>query len=435
MQPSELRIIRGRTLSFLREPIGPDDDDAYVYRTDGALAVRDGMILAAGDYADVARDYPGAQVDDHRPHLVLPGFIDTHLHFPQTQVIASWGAELLDWLNTYTFPEEAKYADPAHCQAMADRFLDLLLAHGTTTGVVYGSVHKPSAEALFAASHARGMRMIVGKVMMDRNAPEGVLDTAQSGYDDTKALINDWHGKGRIGVAITPRFAITSTPEQLEAAGALAAEHPEAWVQTHLSENRAEIELTKSLFPDAPDYLGVYERFGLLGARSLMGHAIHLTERERALMAETGTVAVFCPTSNLFLGSGLYDADGLRADGVRRAVATDIGGGTSYSMLRTLDEGYKALALRGQRMTPLAGFWWATLGNAQALGLEGQIGTLEQGTEADIIVLDAAATPAMAQRFETVETLAEELFLLQVLGDDRAVTGVYVGGVSVQVGT
>lgn len=430
MQPSDTRIIRGRTLSFTAEPQGPDDHDAYLYREDGALAVESGLIVAAGDFDEVRAAYPDAEVIDHRPHLVVPGFIDTHLHFPQTQVIASWGAELLDWLNTYTFPEEAKYADPAQCEAMAGRFLDLLLAHGTTTGVVYGSVHKPSAEALFAASHARGMRMIGGKVMMDRNAPAGVLDTAQSGYDDTRALIEKWHGKGRIGVAITPRFAITSTPAQLEAAGALAVEHPEAWVQTHLSENRAEIELTKSLYPEAPDYLGVYERYGLLGERSLMGHAIHLDDREVAVMAETGTVAVFCPTSNLFLGSGLYDAEGLRAAGVRRAVATDIGGGTSYSMLRTLDEGYKALALRGQKMTPLASFWWATLGNAQALGLADRIGTLEPGSEADIVVLDAAATPAMAQRFETVETLSEELFLLQVLGDDRAVAEVYVAGVA-----
>jgi guanine deaminase len=347
---------------------------------------------------------------------------------PQAQVIASWGAQLLDWLNSYTFPAESRFADPAHAERIAGGFLDLLLAHGTTTAVAYCSSHPASVDAYFAAAEARGMRMIGGKVMMDRNCPEGVRDTAQGSYDDSKALIARWHGRGRSLYAISPRFAITSTPAQMEMAQALVAEHPDLHMQTHLSENRDEIELTLSLYPEARDYLDVYERYGLLGPRSLFGHAIHLSDRETAAMAETGSVAVFCPTSNLFLGSGLYDKVGLREKGVRRAIATDVGGGTSYSMLRTLDEGYKVLALRGQKLDPLKAFWWITRGNAEALGLSDTIGTLAPGTEADIVALDARAIPAMALRAERIRTLAEELFLLQTLGDDRAIAATYVAG-------
>ena len=275
----------------------------------------------------------GVEVVDHRPHLMMPGFIDTHIHMPQAQVIASWGAQLLDWLNTYTFPEETRFSDPAHAARIAGAFLDLLLAHGTTTAVAYCSSHPTSVDAYFTAAEARGLRMIGGKVMMDRNCPTGVRDTAQASYDDSKALIARWHGKGRALYAISPRFAITSTPGQMEMAQALVAEHPDLHMQTHLSENRDEIDLTLSLYPEARDYLDVYERYGLLGPKSLFGHAIHLSDRETAAMAESGSVAVFCPTSNLFLGSGLYDKVGLREKGVRRAIATDVGGGTNYSML------------------------------------------------------------------------------------------------------
>ena len=423
------RVLRGRVLRFVREPEGIWDVTSYVYAEDGAILVRDGRVAEIGPAQHVlAVAGEGVEVIDHRPHLLMPGFIDTHIHMPQMQVIASWGAQLLDWLNTYTFPEEAKFADPAHAQRIAGRFFDELLRYGTTTAVAYCSVHPVSAGAYFAAAASRNLRMIGGKVMMDRNAPEGVTDTAQASYDDSKALIETWHGRGRGLYAVTPRFAITSTPAQLEAAGALAAEHPDCYVQTHLSENHDEIAYTASLYPEARDYLDVYERYGLLGPRSLFGHSIHLSERERGAMAETGSVAVFCPTSNLFLGSGLFDDAGLGAAGVRRAIATDVGGGTNYSMLRTLDEGYKVLALRGQKLDPFRAFWWITRGNAAALGLEGQVGTLEPGAEADIVVLDSAATPAMALRMEAARTLAEELFVLQVMGDDRAVAATYIAG-------
>jgi guanine deaminase len=424
-------LIRGRVLSFLREPEGVEDRAAHLYEEDGAVLVRDGLIVAVGDHAGVAAQAgPDVAVADHRPHLVLPGFIDAHIHMPQMQVIASYGAELLDWLNDYTFPEETRFVDAQHGRRIARLFLDEALRHGTTTVAAYCSVHRASAEALFEESHARNMLTVAGKVMMDRNAPDGLTDTPQSGYDDTKALIAAWHGKGRQLYAITPRFAITSSPQQMEMAGALAAEHPDCHVQTHLSENHAEIRWTQELYPQAIDYADVYQRYGLMGRKSLFGHCIHLSEREADAMAEAGAVAVFCPTSNLFLGSGLFDYQRYRrrAKRLRVATATDVGGGTNYSMLRTMDEAYKVIALQGEKLNPLQSFWQLTRGNAEALSIADRVGTLEPGTDADIVVLDAAATPAMAVRRERVETLAQELFLLQTLGDDRAVAAVYVAG-------
>jgi guanine deaminase len=417
-------LLRGRILTFHADPAETDDNHRYI--EDGAILVENGIIAGIGAYSELAD--PALPEIDHRPHLIMPGFIDPHIHFPQVQVIASWGKQLLDWLNRYTFPEETRFADPAHAARMAEMFLDLLLAHGTTTACAFASVHPRSVDALFAASEARAMRMIAGKVMMDRNAPDGLRDTPERAYDETKALIARWSGKGRLQYAITPRFAITSTPQQMEAAGVLASEHPDLHIQSHLSENLAEIDYTLSLYPSARDYLDVYETYGLLGPHSLMGHAIHLRPREIARMSETGTRAIFCPTSNLFLGSGLFDAEGLRKAGVVSGVATDVGGGTHYSLLQTLNEGYKVLQLRGQALHPLAAFHWATRGNALALGLADRIGSLTIGAEADLVVLDSRATPAMALRAERIESLSEELFLLQILGDDRAVAQTYVAG-------
>ncbi|TIR25258.1 MAG: guanine deaminase [Mesorhizobium sp.] len=425
------KILRGRTLSFLRWPETIDDHSAWRYEEDGALLIDNGGIVAAGSYADVAkRAGTGVETIDHRPHLILPGFLDAHVHVPQMQIIASYGAELLDWLNKYTFPEESKFQNAQHGRRIARLFLDEMLRHGTTTVAAYCSVHKSSAEAFFAESHERNMLNIAGKVMMDRNAPDGVLDTPQTGYDDTKALIADWHGKGRQLYAITPRFAITSTPEQMEMAGALCREHPDLHMQTHLSENHAEIAFTQELYPWSRDYTDVYEHYGLLGKKSLFGHCIHLSEREADALSHSGSVAVFCPTSNLFLGSGLFDYQRYRRreKPLRIAAATDVGGGTNYSMLRTMDEGYKVIALNGEKLNPFQSFWQLTRGNAEALSVADKVGTLEEGTDADIVVLDAHATPAIRLRMETVETLAEELFLLQTLGDDRVVREVYVAG-------
>lgn len=422
-------MLRGRTLTFLRAPTSAQDNAAYRYTEDGAILMSDGLIKASGDFTTIQAAHPLADVIDHRPHLLMAGFIDTHLHFPQVQVIASWAEQLLDWLNDYTFPAEAAYHDPDFANIMADQFLTQLTDHGTTTAVAFCSSHKSSAEAYFAQAEQRGMRMIGGKVMMDRNAPEAVCDTTQSAYDDSKALIEAWNGTGRLSYAISPRFAITSTPQQLEVAQTLVAEHPDCYVQTHLSENHDEIAFTRSLYPDAPDYLGIYEHYGLLSPKALLGHAIHLSAREVDVIAETGARPVFCPTSNLFLGSGLYDLARMAGKDILSGIATDIGGGTSYSMLTTLNEGYKILQLQRQRMSPLAAFHWITRGNADVLGLTNKVGTLETGSEADIVVLNARATSAMALRMQTVETLQQELFVLQIMGDDRAISQTYVAGV------
>lgn len=424
-------LLRGRTLSFLRYPESATDRSAFDYNEDGAVLIDGSRIVASGGYDAVkGRTAEDVKIVDHRPHLILPGFIDCHAHYPQMQVIASYGAELLDWLNTYTFPEETKFANPQHSRRIARVFLDELIRHGTTSVVAYCSVHKSSAEAFFAESHSRDMLNIAGKVMMDRNAPEGVLDTPKSGYDDTKALIAEWHGKGRQHYAITPRFAITSSPEQMEMAGALMREHPDLHMQTHLSENHAEIAYTCDLYPEATDYTDVYARYGLLGPRALFGHSIHLSDRELDALSESQSVGVFCPTSNLFLGSGLfpYQQNRKRVQPLRIATATDVGGGTNYSMLRTMDEAYKIIALQGEKLNPFASFWQITRGNAEALSLVERIGTMDAGTEADLVVLNASATPVMKLRMETVRTLAEELFLLQTLGDDRAIAEVYISG-------
>lgn len=424
-------LIRGRLLSFRRAPEHADDRESYLYEEDGALLVRDGTISAVGAYADV-KPKAGAETSeiDHRPHLILPGLIDCHVHFPQMQVIASYAANLLEWLNTYTFPEECRFVETAHAERIATQFFDEFLRQGTTTAVAYCSVHKASADAFFAESLKRGTLMIGGKVMMDRNAPQGLLDTPQLGYDETRAVIEQWHGKGRNHVAITPRFAITSTPEQMAMTQKLAEEFPDLHIQTHLSENHDEIRYTCELYPDATDYTDIYARYGLLRKKALFGHAIHLSDREADAMAESGAVAVHCPTSNLFLGSGLFPLMAIkrREKPVTVAVATDIGGGSSYSMFKTMDEAYKIQQLLGERLNPLESFYHMTLGNAVALDLADRIGTLDEGTDADIVVLNAAATPAMRLRMETVTSLTEELFLLQTLGDDRSVVETYVAG-------
>lgn len=424
-------LLRGRTLSFCEEPAAVDDSGAYSYREDGAVLVRDGRIVAVGEHREIAAlAAPDADVVDHRPYLLMPGLIDCHLHFPQMQVIASYGTQLLEWLRKYTFVEEQKFADDAHARRIAAHFCDTLIRHGTTTASVFCTVHRQSAAALFEEAQRRGMCLIAGKMMMDRNAPEGLTDTPERSYEESRALIEAWHGVDRLSYAVTPRFALTSTPQQLEAAGALVAEFPSCYLQTHLSENRAEIAATMALYPERTDYTEIYEHYGLTGPRSLFGHCLHLTGREVAALAESRSVAVFCPTSNLFLGSGLFDYEGLKATDppVRIATATDIGGGTHYSMLKTMDEAYKVLQLRGQAMHPLLSFYQMTLGNARALGLEGDIGRLDPGSSADMVVLDSRSTPAMALRMETAESLAEELFVLQTMGDDRAVRQVYIAG-------
>jgi guanine deaminase len=424
-----LRAIRGRLLTFLRAPTGAGDAQSYRSIDDGIILVKDGKIEAVGPAAELtARRPAGIPVEHFAGALIMPGFIDPHIHFPQTQVIASYGTQLLEWLEKYTFVEEQKFADPQHAARNAEFFLDELARNGTTTALAYCTAHPGSAEALFAAAHKRNAGMIAGNSVMNRNGPPGLLAPAGTAIADSRDLIRRWHGKGRQRYAVTPRFAITSTDEQLAELGALLAEFPTVLMQTHLAENHNEIATVKRLFPNDPSYTAVYARFGLLGSRSLMGHCIHLGKAEIALLRDTQSVAVFCPTSNLFIGSGLFDYDGLAAAGVRIALATDVGGGTSYSMLRTAAEAYKVMQLRGQNLPALAAFDLMTRGNAAALGLENEIGTITPGAFADLVVLDARSTPAMAHRMETVRSLEEELFVLMTMGDDRAVRQTYIAG-------
>ena len=394
------------------------------------MLIENGRIAAVGQMAAIAARTPaGAVIDDHAGKLVMAGFIDTHIHYPQTRVIASYGAQLLEWLRKYTFVEEQRLRERGHADAVARFFLDELFRQGTTTAMVYCTVHPESVDAFFEEGLRRDARMIAGKVMMDRNAPAGLTDDPQRGYDESKALIARWRGRGRLDYAVTPRFAVTSSEAQLEAAGALLRETPGAYMQTHLDENVAEIAFVKQQFPWAATYLAVYERYGLLGRRSVFGHCIHLEPSEVAALAATGSVAAFCPTSNLFLGSGLFDMKRLDDHGVRVSLATDVGGGTSYSMLQTANEAYKVLQMGGQSWPAVQAFYQMTLGNARALGLEDRIGSIREGLEADIIVLDARATPAMAHRMDSVAgDIAEELFILMMMGDDRAVSQTYVAG-------
>jgi guanine deaminase len=426
------RAIRGRLLEFLDDPAEVGAAQSYRYQADGLLVIEDGRIARADATSDLLAEVPPGTAVDHYPDcLILPGLIDTHIHYPQTRVIASYGTQLLEWLHKYTFVEEQKFADPAHAACVARFFLDEILRNGTTTAAVYCTTHPASVEAFFAESERRRTRMIAGKMIMDRNAPAALTDTAERGYDESKALLGAWHGRGRQLYAITPRFALTSSAAQLEAAGTLLREHPDVYLQTHLAENHEEIAAIRALFPRASSYTDVYDHFGLLGPRSIFGHCLHLAEEELQRLAESRSVAAFCPTSNLFIGSGLFDLACLRdlERQVRISLATDVGGGTSYSMLRTAAEAYKVLQLQGQNLSPLDAFYLLTLGNARALGLESAIGSFRIGNEADIVVLDPCATPAMAHRMATVgDDLEATLFVLMTLGDERAVRATYVLG-------
>ena len=424
---SRKNALRGRLLSFDADPAVSAKAARYV--EDGIVVTQDGVITEVGEAQAVLKRLPGdVVVSDHRPHLIMPGFIDPHLHMPQTQVIGSYGAELMDWLAKYTFPEESRYGDAEVAHAASVFLIDELLRCGTTTAAVYCTTHPASVDAFFTEADRRQLRMIAGKVMMDRNAPEALLDTAETGYAQSKTLIERWHGKGRLSYAITPRFAPTSSEAQLRATGVLAAEHPDLHIQTHLSENHAEVAFVRELFPWSKDYTEVYERHGLVREKALFGHCLHLTERERTALGENDASAIFCPTSNLFLGSGLFDLAAIRGAGIRVGLASDIGGGTSYSMLQTAAEAYKVLAMNGQTLTAYDAFHMMTAGNAHAIGLEDRIGQLAPGFDADVVVLDCHATPALRQRMARANTLAEELFVLMTMGDDRSVVATYSAG-------
>ena len=423
------RLILGQTLAFGGDPFRQGPDVAH-HERQGAILIRDGKIAALGRADDLRARYPQIPVTDHGAGLILPGFIDAHAHYPQTAIIASWGKRLIDWLNTYTFPEEARFADPAYATAIAARYFDLLLSHGTTTVASFGTIHPESVTAFFTQAQARGLRALAGKTCMDRDtAPAYLRDSAQSAYDDSKALITRWHGVDRLSYIITPRFSPTSTPDQLHALGALWAQYPDCLMQTHLSEQTDEIAWVRSLYPTARDYLDTYEAHGLLGPNALYGHAIHLEPREIDRLAEVGAALVHCPTSNAFIGSGLFDM-GLRAR-VRVGLATDTGGGSSFSMLRTMAAAYEIAQLRGQALHPAELIWLATGASAEALGLSDKIGRLAPGFEADLLVLDLASTPAIAQASARANDIWQAVFPTLMMGDDRATRQVYVAGAPV----
>ncbi|MEP2642383.1 guanine deaminase [Roseobacter sp.] len=421
-------LLLGQTFESFGNPLTGPWQDAVRINTSGGVLIENGRIARVADGDTLRRDHPQAAVQDYGAHLICPGFVDAHVHYPQTAIIASWGKQLIDWLNTYTFPEEIRLADPAYARMIAARYLDLALDHGTTTMCSYATIHPTSVDAFFEAAAERGMRTVAGKTCMDRNAPDGLRDTVQSAYDDSKTLLHRWHGTGRASYAITPRFSPTSTPDQLAALGALWAEHPDCLMQTHLSEQPDEITWVRGLFPEARDYLDTYEAHGLLGPRALFGHAIHLTPREVDRLAETGAAVVHCPTSNTFIGSGLMDLAGLAARRIPLGLATDTGGGSSFSMLRTMAAAYEIAQLRGTSLHPAQLIWLATTGSAQSLYLGDQIGTLAAGFEADLTILDLAATPAIAQRTANADTIWETVFPTLMMGDDRAIADVWVAG-------
>lgn len=420
---------RGAVLHFLGDPGAHDHADAYEYWPDGLLIVANGRIEAAGPASSLLASLSAdAPVHEHGDALILPGFIDTHIHFPQTDVIASAGRDLLDWLEHYTYPAERRFEDAEHARTTAEFFFDELARNGTTTAQVLGTVHKIATDVFFATAAARKLRMIAGKLLMDRHCPEYLRDTPAAGERETRELIEKWHNYERLHYAITPRFAPTSSNEQLASAGRLARDYPDVFIHTHLAENTDEVNWVRQLFPEARSYLDVYDGAGLLRDRATYAHCIHLDATDRARMAATGSSVAFCPTSNLYLGSGLFDIAAADAADLQLSLATDVGGGTSFSMLRTMAEAYKVAQLSGQRLSPLRLFYLATLGGARALGLSDRIGQFAPGSEADFIVLDGRATPLMSRRFDQSPGLSERLLLLATLGDDRNVAETYILG-------
>ncbi len=417
---------RGALLRFRADPGASNDAASHDYFEDGLLLIEDGRVAACGPATELLAQLPRSlAVTHHVDSLILPGFIDTHIHYPQVDVIGAGGQGLLDWLETYTFPQERRFSDFAHASAVAEVFLDELARNGTTTALVFCTVHAASVEAFFTAAQRRGLRMIAGKVLMDRNCPEYLRDTADEGIATSRQLLTRWHGQDRLGYAITPRFAPTSTPEQLLAAGRLAAEFPDVHIHSHLAENHDEIEWVGRLYPEARSYLDVYDRCGLVRERAVYAHCLHMDDVDRLRMASAGAAAAFCPTSNLYLGSGLFDIHAADRTGQRFSVATDVGGGTSFSLLRTLDEACKVAKLTGQYLSPLRAFYLVTLGAARCLGLQHQIGTLATGSEADFVVLDLQATELLARRTRAAHALNDVLSALLTLGDDRAVRATY----------
>ncbi|MFA9438995.1 guanine deaminase [Uliginosibacterium sp. sgz301328] len=425
------KALRADVVTFKGDPFLSKPEDCLVYIPDAIVVIDNGAITDLGPASEVSKRLPAGVTPEHYPDSIISaGFIDTHIHYPQTEMIAAFGEQLLEWLHKYTFVAEQKFIDKGHADKVAGVFLRELLRAGTTTAVVYCTVHPQSVDAFFEESNRFNTRMIAGKVLMDRNAPDALLDTAQRGYDESKALIARWHGKGRQHYCVTPRFAPTSTQAQLDACGTLVREHDDVFVQTHLCENLAEIAWVKELFPDRKSYLDVYANVGIVRPRSVYGHGVHLTEDDFCTCHQTGAALAHCPTSNLFLGSGLFRIFDAKKPvrPVRVGLGTDVGAGTSFSQLQTLNEAYKVAQMNATRLNAIQAFYLATRGSAEALYLDDRIGTVAKGFEADLVVLDKRATPLMAFRSGVVQDIVEQLFVMMILGDDRAVRATYVAG-------
>jgi guanine deaminase len=427
--------IRSAFLDFVDDPFYVPEAECVRYLSDGLLVLEDGKVKELGAYEQLCDRYSGIETVSYNDRLIVPGFVDTHLHFPQTEMMAAYGEQLLGWLNQYTFPVEGKFNNKAYAQKVASFFLDELLKNGTTTALVFAAVFPESVDAFFEEASRRNLRMIAGKVMMDRHAPDFLCDTAETSYQDSKRLIERWHKNGRLLYAVTPRFAITSTNEQLHLAGKLLEEFPDVYLHTHLSENVDEVAWVKELFPDSTGYLDVYDRAGLVRDRSVFAHGVQLTDQEFQRLSEASAAIAFCPTSNLFLGSGLFRIEQAKCSEhpVKLGLGTDVGGGTSFSMLQTANEAYKIAQMRQQNLSPFKALFLATLGGARALSLEDKIGNFEVGKEADFVVLDVKSTPLMAFRNSiatatSLNELADKVFSLIMMGDDRAISATYIMG-------
>lgn len=420
-------VVRADFLHFLDDP--DKNDQAFQFIKDGLLWLKQGQIVTLeSDSRQVAQLSNHVRLFDYSGKLVMPGFIDTHTHYPQTEMIASYGTQLLDWLEQYTFPTERQFGDKKVADDIAEFYCDELLRNGTTTSAVFATIHPESVDAIFEAAAKRNMRLISGKVMMDRNAPDFICDTVDSSYQQSIELIQRWHQQGRGLYAVTPRFAPTSSPAQLEMAGQLLQEFPNLYLQSHVAENHAEVDWVKQLFPERRSYLDVYDHYGLLGQRAVYAHCIYLDQADREQMADRGAAIAFCPTSNLFLGSGLFNLNEAMHHHIRVGIATDVGGGTSFSLLQTLNEAYKISQLNNQTLSPMKAFYLATLGGAQSLYLEHMLGNFETGKEADFIVLDLEATPLMQRRMARSESISDAMFALMMLGDDRCVHATHIMG-------
>jgi len=425
----KVQIYRAEILHCLADPAEVGEDNSYQYFADGVMIVKSGRVMAVGPAGELLPGVPAdVPVTRYPNSLIVPGFIDCHLHYPQTEIIASYGEQLLEWLETYTFPAEREFEDPERAKDGAEFFLDELMRNGTTTALVFGTVHKQSVDAFFAAAQVRRLRMICGKVLMDRNAPDYLRDTPEKGYLESRELASRWHGLDRLRYAVTPRFAPCCSGEQLALAGKLLEEYPDLYLHTHLAENSSEIEWVKQLFPGRSGYLDVYAHYGLLTGRSVFAHCVHLSDDELRLLHEHGGSIAACPASNLFLGSGLFSLEKAEEEKIKVGLATDIGAGTSFSLLQAMGDLYKTQQLCSYRLTPFKLLYLATLGAARVLDLDDLIGNFKAGREADFIVLDYAATPLLARRLSRCRNISEKLFVLQMLGDDRLVKSVHILG-------